>query len=507
MKQQSVWHATADMPQFDPLPADLQADVVVVGGGVIGLTTALLAAREGADVVVLEAHRIGRGTSGGTTGKVTSQHSLVYDELIRRHGDEKARQYADANQAAVEQVAVLVDELGIDCGLIRTPAFVYSNEDTNRSALEREADAAERLGLPASLVEGAEVGLPAVAAVRFDDQLQLHPARYLAGLAAALVGQGGRIFENTRVTEIDETATGAELTTASGVVQAQHVVMATLLPIGVTGGFFARTRPSRSYGIAVRLHAPAPGGMAISIDSPNRSTRPWPEAGPNGLIVVGGGHETGTVVDTEAQYQELTDWVSSTWDAGIEAVQYRWSAQDYSTPDHVPYVGHAPGSTAVSVATGMHKWGLSNGTAAAGILRDLVLGRTNPCAAVYDAGRIGDARSVATLVKDNVRVGKEFAAGHLGRIVKGGVDHLEIGQGGLLDVNGRTIGAYRDLDGRLHTVKPVCTHLGCALSWNTADSSWDCACHGSRFDPDGDVLEGPAVRQLAAESAEPDTVS
>jgi glycine/D-amino acid oxidase-like deaminating enzyme/nitrite reductase/ring-hydroxylating ferredoxin subunit len=496
-----VWLATSTIPEYDGILADKHADVVVVGGGLIGLTTALYLQQEGTDVVLLEAGRIGGRTSGNTTGKVTSQHSAIYANLLDRHGPGKAGQYAAANQAAVEEVADLVNRLGIDCELVRTPAFVYSL--TPDSPLRREADVAAALGLPAHFVDPDELQLPlkVAEAVRFDDQVQLHPGRYLAGLATAFTQAGGRIFENSRVTEVN-TDDEIQVVTARGpLVRADHVIVATLLPIGLTGGYFARTRPSQSHGIAVRLPVEAPRGMAISVDSPVRSTRPWPGGGPNGLIVVGGDHETGAEQDTEATYQSLVDWVGSVWNFDAEP-EYRWSAQDYSTPDLLPFVGKAPGSP-ILVATGMHKWGLSNGTVAAGILRDLVLGRDNPAAGLYDAGRIGDVQAVAKLVKDNLHVGKEFAAGHLGRL-KGGVDHLEVGQGGLLTLDdGGTVGAYRDHDGELHTVEPVCTHLGCPLRWNPADTTWDCNCHGSRFDYTGKNLDGPATQPLRSPRSEP----
>lgn len=494
----SVWLATSTMPRFGAASGESQADVVVVGGGLIGLTTAWAAAQQGAGVVLLEAGRIGARTSGNTTGKVTSQHSLIYADLSKRHGRDKAALYAAANQAGVEQVAHLAESLSIDCELTRAPAYAYTTSADRVDRIEAEVSAAAGLGLPAALADPAEVGLPGVrAASRFDDQIHLHPGHYLAGLAAALDHRGVRVYENSRVQELNEKGDRVRVTTEGGaVVAAQYVVLATLLPIGKTGGYFARTRPSRSYGIAVRLPRPAPSGMAISIDEQVRSTRPWPGGGPNGLIVVGGAHETGTVEDTRSNYQGLVDWVGSTWNIGDVVVDHRWSAQDYNTADQLPYVGCTPESDAILVATGMHKWGLSNGTAAATLLSDLIAGRYNPWHELYDARRIGGPRAIAEMVKDNLKVGKQFAAGHLGRRLKGGVDHLEVGQGGLLDVDGHTVGAYRDHDGNLHKVSPVCTHLGCALSWNTADTSWDCSCHGSRFDPDGNVIDGPAIKPL-----------
>ncbi|MFF1820725.1 FAD-dependent oxidoreductase [Kribbella sp. NPDC058245] len=491
----SVWLATADLPQYDALASDLRSEVLVVGGGIIGLTTALELQLEGADVVLLEADRIGARTSGNTTGKVTSQHGAIYAALADRHGLETAGQYAAANQAGVERVAQLVDRFAIDCEFTRTPAFVYATDDTD---LRQEADVAAKLGLPAHYADPAELGLPLTATglVRFDDQVQLHPSQYLAGLARAFTQAGGRIFENTRVTAL--TADGDDITAETepgAVVRAEQAIVATLLPIGILGGYFARTRPQQSHGIAVRLPVPAPAGLAISANGPTRSTRPWPGGGPNGLIIVGSDHEVGDQTDTDAAYRALIDWASSLWDHRLEP-EYRWSAHDYSTPDQLPYVGKAPGSP-ILVATGMHKWGLSNGTVAAGILRDLVLDRTNSFTTLYDAGRIGDAHAVASLVKDNLKVGKEFAAGHLRRLLGGGLDHLEVGEGGLYDVDGQTVGAYCDRDGHLHTVVPVCTHLGCPLRWNQGDTTWDCNCHGSRFTPDGTVLDGPATTPLA----------
>jgi nitrite reductase/ring-hydroxylating ferredoxin subunit len=243
--------------------------------------------------------------------------------------------------------------------------------------------------------------------------------------------------------------------------------------------------------------------MAISIDDAVRSTRPWPGGGPNGLIVVGSGSESTSPsdadanarADTPADHQALLDWTRSTWNTNAIDVEYQWSAHDYATPDHLPYVGRTPGSDRILVATGMNKWGLTNGTVAAELLRDLATGRNNPYQPIYRATRIGGPAEIAAVIKDNVAVAKDLTTGHLTRLT-GGADHLEIGEGGLLETDDGTVGAYRDHDGHLHTVKPVCTHLGCAVTWNQADTTWDCSCHGSRFTPDGTVLDGPATNAL-----------
>ncbi len=494
MEHRSVWLATNDQPSYPTLDTDVDVDVVVVGGGIVGLTTALLACRDGARVALLEANRVGAGTSGKTTGKVSSQHSAIYDTLVSRHGVDKARQYAEANQSGMQRVAMLADELGIDCDLTWASSYVYTRQRSKRRQIEKEHEAAHKLGLPVGLTDSVELPFPVEAAVVFDEQIHFHAGRYLSGLARGVVEAGGDVYENTRVTDVDEHHDSVEVTTPGGTVRAQQVVLATLLPVRYAGAYFAKTRPTRSYGIALRLRGEAPTGMGITIDSPSRSNRPWLDPGPQGLILVGNDHETGKNDDTEAAYQDLEEWARSTFD--VEAVDYRWSAQDFTTPDKIPYVGRAQLTSRTLVATGFAKWGLSAGTAAAMMLTDILGGRDNPWLPAFDATRIGGPRTVAGLVKDNLKVGKEFVGGHLGRLKSSSLDHLEPGQGGVVEVGGHSVGAYRDPARQVHAVRIVCSHMGCRLNWNNAETSWDCPCHGSRFDVDGSILDGPAVDPL-----------
>jgi glycine/D-amino acid oxidase-like deaminating enzyme/nitrite reductase/ring-hydroxylating ferredoxin subunit len=498
----SVWLATAEQPSHPPLDRHVEVDVVVVGGGITGLTTALFAQREGARVAVVEADRIGGGTTGHTTGKVTSQHSSTYHGLIEKHGEHRARLYAEANEAAIGMVAALAEETGADCQFERVPSFLYAESTEQIDDIVTEHAAAARLGLPASLAPQVDAPFPALLGLRFDDQAHFHPTRYTTALARAVVDGGGHVFEGSRVTSVEEASDHAVVHAADGQVRADHVVLATLLPFVDLGGFFAKSRPKRAYGIAARLTDEMPPGMHINAGSPTRSTRPWLHDGDRrGIIVVGESHETGHSDPTPDNWAELERWTLEHYD--VESFEYHWSAQDYTTADQIPYVGRSPRMSRTFVATGFKKWGLTNGTAAARMLVDLIGGRDNPWLEAFDATRIGDAGTVAKLVEDNVHVGRRFAEDWIGRLGAGSVADLVPGEGRMVRNGLRTVGAYRHTDGTLHAVSVTCTHLGCTVQWNAAETSWDCPCHGSRFSYDGSVVNGPAVRPLPRVEIDP----
>ncbi len=502
-EHRSVWLATSEQPSFPALDQDLDVDVAVVGAGITGLTAALLLQRDGASVALIEADRVGAGTTGGTTGKVTAQHTLTYAALIDKHGEDKARQYADANQEAIDTVERLAAEASADCQLERAPAFAYTQVADGRERLEAEHAAAVRLGLPATLTTDIDLPFPVELALRFDDQAHFHPGRYTAALARTLAANGAQIFEHTRATDVDERLDHAMVRTRGGDIRAGQVVLATLLPFVDLGGFFAKASPSRAYGIAARLRNDAPAGMHINIGSPTRSTRPWIDGDRRGLIVVGENHPTGHGEAGPGKWGALERWAREHFD--VESFEYRWSAQDYTTVDEIPYVGRSPRMTRTFVATGFKKWGLTNGTAAAQVLTDLIAGRDNPWVQVFDATRIGDADTVKKLVEENVHVGKRFVKDRVARLRADTVAHLQPGDGGMVEIDGDTVGAYRDATGAVHAVSITCTHMGCTLHWNGAETSWDCPCHGSRFATDGGVLNGPAVESLDGIDVDADT--
>lgn len=492
----SYWlTSTDDADPRPPLRATDRVDVAVVGGGIVGVTCALLLSRGGARVALLEANRVGGGTTGTTTAKITSNQGLVYDELRRMVGDERARASAEANEGALAWMRTLVADEGIACDWRDRDAYTYTEDERRISDLEAEAAAADELGLPATFVD--EVPGPpqlrARAGVRFTGQAEFHPRRYVLALAARAEEAGCVIAEGTRVTGIDA-GEPCVVRTERGSLQADRVVVATQYPILDRSLHFARLHVERSYIVAFpdRVGAPA---MLYSVDSPSRSLRSTPLPDGGELVMVGGeGHPTGRRPDTEERYAALAE-TARAWYGDIE-VTHRWSAQDMVSPDLLPYAEPVLGAHGrVWTVTGLRKWGMSLGTAAARHVAARLAAEPSAHATAFDHPTVPPLRALGEAVKENVGNGIRWAAA---RVAPGtSPDDLAPGEG---DVHGpphRRIASYRDDHGVLHSHSAVCTHLACEVRFNPAERSWDCPCHASRFDArDGRVLSGPAVRRL-----------
>jgi len=482
---QSLWLATVAPTDYVPLDGDVESDVAVLGGGITGLTTALLLKRDGARVVLLEGRRIGSGVTGCTTAKVTALQQTIYRQLRRRHGSDGAATYAEASLTGVELVAALAAEEDIECDLERRPAFTYAAEEGERDVVESEHDAASGAGLPVRLVEDVDVPYATHGAVRLDAQLQLHPIRYVQGLARAVHGDGSTVFEGSAALDVDSDGP-CRIRTDSGTVTAQQVVVATHYPLLDRGLFFARLEPTRSYCIAARIPGTPPQGMSISAGRTTRSVRSYGEA----LVLGGEGHTTGARKATPERYRQLEEFAREHWSAA--ETTHRWSAQDPVSWDLLPVIGrYHSGSSRLFVASGFHKWGFSSATFGARIIGDLIAGRDNPWVDRFNPSRIG-VRGLPKLAEMNARVAADFLGDRVIPTLRGTASDLPPGDARVLrDGLGKT-GVFRGDDGTLHAVSLRCTHLGCLLRFNGAERSWDCPCHGSRFEIDGAVLEGPA---------------
>ncbi len=485
-RHESFWMETTAETSYPPLPGNLETDVVVVGGGITGITTAFLLKQAGYAVALIEAGRICRGVTGHTTAKVTSLHRLIYAELIDRFGSRQAQQYAEANQAAIETVASVVREYDIPCSFERKPAYTYAESEESRNLVAAEADAARSLGLPATFVE--EVPLPGrtYGAVVVENQAQFHPLKYLLHLASLVPGDGSQIFENTRAIEVQDG--GGRCTVRAG-------VLATHYPFYDSPGFYyARMEPSRSYVLGLRIDEPFPDGTFINAEGPTHSWRSQPTGDGELVLVTGMEHRAGESVDTREHYRDLEAYVRSIYP--VRSVDYRWSAQDYITNDGVPYIGPlAEGHENIYIATGFRKWGMTNGTVAATILTDMIRGRASPWAEVYAPDRFKPAASARRFLVHNIEVAEKYIGGVISRPA-GDLADVPPGEGRVLMIEGQKAGVFRDREGRVHAVNPTCTHMGCVAAWNSAEETWDCPCHGSRFDADGKVIHGPAVKDL-----------
>ena len=492
----SIWLDRAPEAAYPRLEGERRYDVAVIGGGITGVTTALLLARAGLSVGLVDQHVVCGGATGHSTAKVTSQHSIAYLRLRLTLGAGAARTYAQAQEAARERIAELVAEEGIQCDFRRRPAYVYASSGFQRQLVEREASAARDAGLPSTFLEAGDVPVPyeTHGAMRFDDQAEFDAGRYVRGLAAGLNEAGGEIFEHTRARQVHE-GDPCLVELETGEIRADHVVVATLMPFLDRGGYFARAFPSRSYVVCVRTADPPLEAMLISAGTPIRSLRDVPHAGEELLMVGGESHHVGSSEARPERYERLVEFAQRHWD--VQDVTHRWSTQDYSADDGVPYIGRLhPLSKRIRIATGFKKWGITSGTLAGMLISDAILDRKNPWGGLFATTRIRPHAEAPRFVLENSRAGLHMV---LDRVRERGgrpSEDLAPGEGDIVSHGGRKVAGYRDEAGALHAVSTRCTHLGCQVRFNAAESSWDCPCHGSRFSVDGDVLNGPATTPL-----------
>ncbi len=497
-KQTSLWLDTRETPVFPPLAGDAHVEVAIVGAGITGLTAARLLVEAGRTVVVLDQGRVGSGTTGGTSAHVTQVPDRRFREIHSKFGQDGAQTLVASSRAALDRIAAWVEADRIDCDYQRVPAYLYTESPDEVSQLEEEARIAREAGMSAELVREVPLPFRVAAAVRFDDQARFHPIAYLAGLARRIAERGGKIYENTRVVEVHAGKRGepCRVVTENGAtVTATTVLLATHTPAGFTL-LQSELEPLMSYVMAVRLRdQEPPDGLFFDTADPYNYTRMQPGERGSLLIVGGKDHPTGKKRETEECYRELEEYIRERWN--VESIEYRWSAQFFEPPDGLPLIGESLSSDQVLVATGYSGTGLMFGTLGGMLLVDRALGHENPWADLYRTTRFKPLAAGPHLAKLNLGVIKHFVQDRMEIPKVRDLSEVPLGEGQVVEIGGEKVAVYRGLDGVVHTVSPVCTHLACIVQWNAGEQTWDCPCHGSRFKPDGGVIEGPAVKELA----------
>lgn len=488
------WLDGAEPEGHAPLAQDVSVDVAIVGGGMAGLHCAWALRQSGLRVALFEARRIGAQATGRSTAKVTSQHGLHYAQMARSFGEAEARLHAHGNEEALHLVADLSARIGEAACFEHRDAYLYAMNGSEADDLEREAKAAREAGIDATIERDGLAPVAAVAYLRFPRQGQFDPVGYLRGLAR-LMAQEVAIHEHSRVEEV-EYGEPSMLTVNGRTVRATHVVVTTQMPVVPQGKFFAKAFPF-AHPVAA---APLPEGvmlegMFLRAGSPSHSFRTAQRDGRTFLVAAGPEYRTGEPDEQQKAVDDLLLFLRRHF--RIEEPTHVWTNEDFRSMDGAAFIGPADSDhPRLLVATGFAAWGMTQGVVAGEILAAAVQGRAHPAAELYNATRIKPVSGAAEFVKENVKAGAMLVGDRLlGRKTRK-LEDIAPGEGGVVSHDGETVAVRRDAAGATVMLSAICTHLGCVVDWNATDRTWDCPCHGSRFDEDGAVLSGPARKPL-----------
>ena len=475
---ESIWEATCELEHFPELEGDITADVAVIGGGMAGILTAYLLTQKGVDTVLLDSGRIGMGVTKGTTGKITSQHSLIYDKITNNFSLRRASQYLRANERALKKFEEIIKSENIECDYEKKNAYTYSLDDS--TLIEQEVKAANEAGIKAEFIREMPLPFHASCAAMFPDQAQFHPLKFIEVISRKL-----RIYENTRALDISE----GLIETQKGKISANKIVVATHFPfINTHGMYFARMYQSRSYLVAVKIPYDLKGMYLDHVET-GYSLRNYGEY----VLIAGADHNSGQN-KAGGKYAQMEKFAHDLFPDG--EIKYKWSAEDCMSLDSIPYIGHYSRNTPyLYVATGFNKWGMSGSMVSAMILSDMITGKRNPDSPVFSTSRFKMKASAENLLSG----AKESVKGLTKQIAyqpTKEMDDIEKGHGAVISYEGQKTGVYKDDSGRMFFVTTRCPHLGCELEWNPDEKTWDCPCHGSSFSYEGNVIYGPAQKGL-----------
>jgi glycine/D-amino acid oxidase-like deaminating enzyme/nitrite reductase/ring-hydroxylating ferredoxin subunit len=506
----SVWMTTSDALELPPLKQDIRTGVCVVGAGIAGMTTAYLLARAGRAVVVIDDGPVGGGETGRTTAHLSNALDDGYRHIERLHGPYGSQIAAESHTAAISRIESIASQEDIDCDFERVDGFLFLGGDSKPDELERELDAAHRAGLhEVELVDRAPPEFWNTGpALRFPRQAQFHPLKYLNGLARAIIRDGGQIFSHAHADQIVD-GEPCQVTTSDGrVITADNIVVATNSPVNDWVILHTKQAAYRTYVIGARVpRGSVPRALYWDTADPYHYVRLHEvdsrvdSAQLEDILIVGGeDHKTGQEDDADRRFKSLEDWTRERFPM-VKSIDFRWSGQVMEPVDYMAFIGKNPGTDQhIYIVSGDSGNGMTHGTIAGILLTDLILGRKNPWTELYDPSR-KKIRATPQFVRQALNVAVQYADWATGGDVDS-VDKIEPGSGAVLRRGAKKIAAYKDNQGTVHLRSAVCTHLYCIVDWNSAEKTWDCPCHGSRFDPYGKVINGPAITPLGEVEAE-----
>ncbi len=540
----SYWiDSVKEQNKFSALEENIKTDICIIGGGLTGLSTAYNLSKYKIRTVLLEKDEICKQTSGNSTAKITSQHGLIYKYLTDSKGQDFARKYYEANENAIRNIKNIIDKEGIDCDLEYQPAYVFTQKVQDVQKIKDEVEAVNNFGGKAKFIEAKDIEInklnsveyvenqgeklkisgdniekenfnlerdvvkermkqvlpiKAISGIEFENQAQINPYKYGNALAKICSDSGIKIFEHSKVIDVDTEDEDEYyiITLENGFkIKAKYVVITTKYPIvNIPGFYFVKMYQSSSYAIAMQTKQRLFEGMYIDSEEPTISLRTAKFGDEYLLIVVGFDHKTGAQIDLSNSYRYLEEVAKSLYSEG--KIKYHWNTEDCITLDKIPYIGNFSNLWENAyVATGFNKWGITTSNIAAEIITDKILGQENEYEEIFKSTRlepIKNIKEVTNMVKESVNslVAKKL------ELPQEEANQIQNGEGKIVEVNGQKIGIYKNNEGEIYKVNPVCKHLGCELSWNNLDKTWDCPCHGSRYDFKGNLIYGPSVKNL-----------
>lgn len=475
--------------------SDIIYDVIIVGGGITGITTALLLQEAGKKCLLLEAKNLAFGTTSGTTAHLNTILDLTYAEIEKKFGEENTKFVLAAAMEAINIVEENVKKYGIDCEFEEKQGYLFSTNKNQTQQLEEAFEASNRAGCDVAYSDTIPVPVDFEKALVFKRQAQIHPTKYVYALAKAFEDAGGRILQHCRVTNVEQKGKDILNVTAScGNFTARNLVYATHIPPGVNILHF-RCAPYRSYAMAVTLKGKYPEELCYDLHDPYHYYRTQETDGIKYFIAGGEDHRTAEVKDTENCFERLELYIRKHFD--VENVAYKWSSQYFEPADGLPYIGHLPGNPkTVFVATGFGGNGITYSQIAAKILTDLIVKGKSEWEQVFKPSRIEPVGGFENFIENASGVTENFIEKLFPKEKIEEPDEIKSGQAKLVKFEDQTIAMYRDENGILHSVNPACTHINCTVAWNTAEKMWECPCHGSRFNEDGEMFTAPARKDL-----------